>query len=33
MLEKTKKLLDILCNDDLFKDYDIRFVGGTAFTR
>ena len=32
MLEKTKKVLDILCNDELFKNYDIRFVGGTALS-
>jgi len=32
MLEKTQKVLDILCNDDLFKNHDIRFVGGTALT-
>ena len=32
MLEKTQKLLDILCNDRLFEDTDIRFIGGTALS-
>lgn len=32
MLEKTKKVLEIICNDDLFKNFDIRFVGGTALS-
>ena len=32
MLEKTQKVLDILCHDDLFKNHDIRFVGGTALS-
>ena len=32
MLEKTKEILEIICNDDLFKNFDIRFVGGTALS-
>ena len=32
MLEKTKEVLEIICNDDLFKKHDIRFVGGTALS-
>ena len=32
MLEKTKEVLEIICNDDLFKNFDIRFVGGTALS-
>ena len=30
--EKTKEVLEIICNDDLFKNFDIRFVGGTALS-
>ncbi|WP_164701215.1 hypothetical protein [Aliarcobacter cryaerophilus] len=32
MLEKTKEVLEIICNDDLFKKHNIRFVGGTALS-
>lgn len=32
MLQKTKEVLEIICNDDLFKNNDIRFVGGTALS-
>lgn len=32
MLEKTKNVLDIIANNQLFKDHDIRFVGGTALS-
>ncbi|MBL6970204.1 MAG: nucleotidyl transferase AbiEii/AbiGii toxin family protein [Campylobacterales bacterium] len=32
MLEKTKHTLEILAQDDLFKNNDIRFVGGTALS-
>ena len=31
MLEKQKSFR-IICNDDLFKNFDIRFVGGTALS-
>jgi len=32
MLEKTKKVLDILAQDEFFKNNDIKFVGGTALS-
>lgn len=32
MLEKTKQVLEILADDKLFKEHDIRFVGGTALS-
>ena len=32
MLEKTKQVLDVLAKHELFKQYDIRFVGGTALS-
>ena len=32
MLEKTQKVLEIISNDDIFKNNDIRFVGGTALS-
>jgi len=32
MLQKTKDTLDLICNDKLFEEYDIRFVGGTALS-
>lgn len=32
MLPKTKEVLDLIANDELFKKYDIRFVGGTALS-
>lgn len=32
MLAKTKEVLDLIANDELFKKYDIRFVGGTALS-
>jgi len=32
MLEKTKEVLELIANDKLFKDNDIRFVGGTALS-
>jgi len=32
MLEKTKELLDHICTHEIFEKYDIRFVGGTAFS-
>ncbi len=32
MLPKTKEVLDFIANDELFKKYDIRFVGGTALS-
>ncbi|MBU0632539.1 nucleotidyl transferase AbiEii/AbiGii toxin family protein [bacterium] len=32
MLEKTKQVLNILAKHELFKKYDIRFVGGTALS-
>ncbi len=32
MLEKTKKVLDTICNHDFFSLYDVRFVGGTALS-
>jgi predicted nucleotidyltransferase component of viral defense system len=32
MLAKTKEVLEHIANDELFKKYDIRFVGGTALS-
>ena len=32
MLEKTQEVLNFIANDDLFKNNDIRFVGGTALS-
>ena len=32
MLEKTKNVLEVLANHQLFKKHDIRFVGGTALS-
>lgn len=32
MLEKTRRVLDVLAEQELFKKYDIRFVGGTALS-
>lgn len=32
MLEKTQRVLNFIANDDLFKNNDIRFVGGTALS-
>jgi hypothetical protein len=32
MLEKTKEVLDYICKDKFFEKYDVRFVGGTAFS-
>jgi len=32
MLEKTKKVLDTICNHSFFSSYDVRFVGGTALS-
>lgn len=32
MLPNTKKVLELIANDDLFKKFDIRFVGGTALS-
>lgn len=32
MLEKTKQVLDVLAQHELFKKQDIRFVGGTALS-
>lgn len=32
MLEKTKKVLETIANNKVFKQHDIRFVGGTALS-
>jgi predicted nucleotidyltransferase component of viral defense system len=32
MLKKTKEVLELIANDELFKRNDIRFVGGTALS-
>ncbi len=32
MLEKTRKVLELISDDDLFANNDIRFVGGTALS-
>lgn len=32
MLEKTKNVLEVIANNQLFKQHDIRFVGGTALS-
>jgi predicted nucleotidyltransferase component of viral defense system len=32
VLEKTQKVLELISNDDIFKNNDIRFVGGTALS-
>lgn len=30
MLQKTQEVLELIANDELFENNDIRFVGGTA---
>lgn len=32
MLEKAKNVLEVIVNNQLFKEHDIRFVGGTALS-
>jgi predicted nucleotidyltransferase component of viral defense system len=32
MLEKTKRVLDVLAKHEFFKNHDVRFVGGTALS-
>lgn len=32
MLPKTKEVLELIANDELFEKYDIKFVGGTALS-
>lgn len=32
MLEKTKEVLNLICNDEIFVNSDIRFVSGTALS-
>lgn len=32
MLQKTQEVLELIANDELFENNDIRFVGGTALS-
>jgi hypothetical protein len=32
MLQKTKEVLELIANDELFVKFDIKFVGGTALS-
>ncbi|WP_457748558.1 nucleotidyl transferase AbiEii/AbiGii toxin family protein [Sulfurimonas sp.] len=32
MLDKTKRVLELIANDPFFEKYDVRFVGGTALS-
>ena len=33
MLQKTQEVLELIANDELFENNDIRFVGGTALAQ